>query len=98
MSSRLSACTWRPATSKHKVRGVETISPTGPQSQLQNTAAMTTDKGDNPVVWPYSLGSSNWLAMSSTARYRPSVEIASDQPGSTAAASTAEKSAAMQMP
>ena len=40
----------RPATSRHKVSGVDRINPAGPQSQLQNIAPTTTESGDNPVA------------------------------------------------
>ncbi len=78
--------------------GVETIKPIGPQSQLQNMAAMTTDSGDRPVVCPYSCGSTSCPAMSSTIRKRLKVASARNQPGSTAAASNTAQSAAIQIP
>ena len=89
---------WRPATTKHRVNGVDTIRPTGPHSQLQNIAATTTDSGDIPVVWPYSSGSTSWLAISSTITNSAKVAIASVHPGSTAAPSSTEKKAAIHTP
>ncbi len=89
---------WRPATTRQSVKGVDTINPMGPQSELQKIAAMTTDSGDRPVVWPYNCGSMSWPAINSTMTKSPRVPNASDQPGSTAAASTAANSAAIQMP
>ena len=73
MSKRLSALMWRPATTRQRVSGVETMSPTGPHSQLQNIAAMTTDSGDSPVVWPYSCGSMSCPATNSTPTNKPKV-------------------------
>src|SRR3974390_3501858 len=94
-SSRLRALIWRPATNKHSVNGVDTIKPIGPHNQLQNIAATTTDKGDRPVVCPYSWGSTSCVAINSTITNRLKVANAMVHPLSTAAASSAEQSAAI---
>ena len=44
----------RPSTTRHKVSGIDSIRPTGPHSQPQNIAEMTTETGESPVLWPYS--------------------------------------------
>ena len=41
----------------HTVKGVESSSPTPPQSHVQNVAATITAAGESPVVEPYSHGS-----------------------------------------
>src|ERR1700736_6080774 len=97
-SSKLSALMCRPATSRHKVNGVDTIKPTGPHSQLQNIAAITTDSGDKPVVCPYNCGSTICAAISSTTTNKPNVANAMLHPESTAAASNAEHRAAIHTP
>ena len=41
-----------PRTSRQTVRGVERISPTGPQSAVHNIAAAISDMADRPVLNP----------------------------------------------
>ena len=80
------------------VRGVERISPIGPQIQLQKIATTITAVGDRPVLWPYSSGSSTWPVIASLTRNSPAVHSAIDQPGSTAAASAVGRTAAISEP
>ncbi len=61
-------------------------------------AATTTENGDRPVLWPYTIGSMTWPVMPSTITNRPPVQSTIDQPGSTAAASASGSAAAMKEP
>ena len=52
-----SARTWRPATTRHRVSGVDSSRPTGPQMAAQNSAETMIASGDMPALWPYTFGS-----------------------------------------
>ena len=49
--------TFFPSTTRQTVIGPDKISPTGPHSQLQNTAATSRANGEMPVLRPHSNGS-----------------------------------------
>jgi len=83
------ALTWRPATTRQSVSGVETMRPTGPHSAPQKSAAAMMPKGAMPMVWPYTCGSSTLATSASSAASVATLHKASDHPGSTAAANTA---------
>ena len=44
--------TCRPSTTRQTVSGVTSSSPIGPHSQVQNTAAAMTARGESPVLDP----------------------------------------------
>ena len=52
-------------TARQTVSGVARISPTGPHSSVQNTAARMIATGESPVLEPYSQGSTMLLLTSS---------------------------------
>ena len=93
MNSRASIC--RPSTTRQTVRGVASRRPMGPHRSTQNKVETTMATGDSPVCWPYSTGSMTWPARGSATMNRAAVGSTMLQPGSTAAASTMGKKAAM---
>src|SRR5689334_797643 len=61
-TSKTANCgTYFPITTSNTVRGVESKSPIGPQSQVQKTADTRTAIGDTPVLEPRTFGSTAWL-------------------------------------
>ena len=83
----------RPITSRHTVSGVDSTSPTGPHSAVQNVAATISDMADRPVLAPYSQGSTRLLLMSSSTTMRASTQATIVHPGSTAKASSSGNTA-----
>src|SRR5450631_3182051 len=61
--------TWRPITTRHTVRGVDSNNPIGPQISDQKMAANKTANEEIPVWAPYSNGSNTFATSSSTTRY-----------------------------
>src|SRR4051812_15238840 len=74
----------RPMDTKQTVKGVDKSKPTGPHSQVQNTAAASTASGVMPVEVPYSHGSITFATMISMTAKRPKVNKGLVQLGSTA--------------
>ena len=64
--------------------GVDSISPIGPHSAVQNMAARISDSVDTPVLEPYSQGSMRLLLISSSVAMSATVHSTMSQPGSTA--------------
>src|SRR5207249_11945107 len=87
-----------PITIRHTVSGVERNNPTGPQSQVQKTAAATSATFETPVLCPYSHGSIRLLLISSTTTNKPPVRNNFVQPGSAAIASVTGNEAATHGP
>src|SRR3954470_188586 len=81
--------TLRPSTAKHTVNGVESSRPTGPQTQIQNSAETSSANEDTPVRRPNTSGSMNHAVTKSRARNSTSVCTVSAQPGKMANASEA---------
>ena len=96
MNSSRSTC--RPSTTRQRVSGVDRISPTGPQSQPQKMADTITERGERPVLWPYTKGSTTWPISGSATRNSAAVQTTMDQPESTAAASAIGSRAAKGAP
>src|SRR5437899_12322194 len=90
--------TYRPITTTQTVNGVARNKPTGPQSQVQNTAAIRIARGEMPVVFPYRYGSAKLYISKSIPRYEPNMIGTLTQPGSTAKAIIAGRHAATQIP
>src|SRR5687767_8486411 len=80
MSRKDSCGTCLPMTRRQTVNGVARSNPTGPHSQVQNTAATRTATGDTPVFLPYSDGSTTLLVKSSRAINSPNVRMGATQP------------------
>ncbi len=92
------ARTWRPATTRHRVSGVDSSRPIGPHSAPQNSAETITASGDRPELWPYTFGSITFATSSSSATKTATQDRASVQPGSMAATNTAIMAPAAMMP
>ena len=80
-------------TSRHTVSGVAMTRPMGPHSSVQKLADTSSDIADNPVLAPYSHGSTMLLLSSSSTMINPSVHSTRFQPGSTAKASASGNTA-----
>src|SRR5262249_9478394 len=62
-NSRRGTC--RPITARHTVIGVESTRPTGPHSQVQNTAEMIKASGETPGFAPETQGSTKFDTITS---------------------------------
>src|ERR1044072_7381424 len=81
--------TLRPSTAIHTVSGVESSRPTGPQTQIQNSADTSNANDDTPVRRPNTNGSMTQAVTKSSVRNSASVCTVSAQPGKVAKASDA---------
>src|SRR5947209_6266925 len=70
-----------PMTARQAVMGVESSSPQGPHSQVQNAAAISKATSETPMLRPYNTGSTTLLMIRSSARNRPSTSALGVQPG-----------------
>jgi hypothetical protein len=80
------------------VSGVESKSPKGPHSQVQNDAATTTATGERPALRPQTNGSTTCPVSGSTTANKITVHIVIVQSLPTAAAKATGKPAAMIAP
>src|SRR5262245_41488304 len=81
MSRNASCGTYFPITTSSTVSGVDSSSPTGPHSHVQNTADTSTATVDSPVLEPYSHGSTTLLLISSTTTNNAAVSTNWRKPG-----------------
>src|ERR1041384_3002675 len=81
--------TLRPSTATHTVSGVDSSSPTGPHTQIQNSAETSSANDDTPVRRPNTSGSMNHAVTKSSTMNSASVCTVSAQPGKVAKASDA---------
>src|ERR1700682_3716962 len=65
--------TWRPITTRHTVRGVDSNNPIGPQISAQKMAANKIANEEIPVWAPYSNGSKTFATSSYKTRYSSTV-------------------------
>ena len=79
----------RPSTAIHTVSGVDSSSPTGPHTQIQNSAETSSANDETPVRRPNTNGSMNHAVTKSSVRNSASVCTVSAQPGNVANASDA---------
>ena len=87
-----------PMTTRQTVSGVERMSPTGPHSHVQNTAATMSAIGVTPVLELYSQGSIRLLLSSSRIMKRPIASNGIVQLGETASESVIGSAAPIQGP
>ena len=78
--------------------GVERSRPGTPHIKVQKAAATTIARGDIPVVWPKSRGSTTCPVIPSRMTKSSAVLTTMVQPGSTAAASASGNATAMKEP
>src|SRR5688572_22982552 len=90
--------TLRPSTAIQTVSGVDSSRPTGPQTQIQNSADTSNANDETPVRRPNTSGSMNHAVTKSSVRNNATVCIVSVQPGKVANASDAGMSTDSKVP
>src|SRR5579859_2820679 len=98
ISRNVSCGTYLPSTTRQTVNGVESSSPIGPHSHVQNTADTSTASADIPVDAPYQYGSTNWLTTSSRIANSTTVPMNTSLPENSANDNRSGTAAAIKIP
>src|SRR5579864_4291524 len=97
-SRKCSRGTYRPASIKHSVTGVERINPGRPHSIVQKTAAIRIANDEIPMFDPYNHGSTALATVTSSTTNNASASKACFQPGNTASESAIGNEAPINVP